>query len=83
MLDSIRDGHIFISYARADGFNKADRLYHALTERGFRAWRDQRNLNPYQDFSGEIEIAIEQSRHVIVCLTPSIAVRKDSFVLGA
>jgi DNA polymerase III delta prime subunit len=74
------DGHVFISYARADGRTLADRLYQALEGYGIPAWRDQRDLDPYQDFSAEIETAIQASSHVVVCLTPSIAKRKDSFV---
>jgi TIR domain/NACHT domain len=74
------DGHIFISYARADGLEQAVRVEQSLGERGFHTWRDQRNLSPYQDFSSEIEIAIEQSRQVVVCLTRSVSVRSDSFV---
>lgn len=72
--------NVFISYAREDGREYADRLYRAFNERGISAWRDERNINPYQDFSGEIEKAIEESTHVVACLTPSIARRKDSFV---
>jgi len=72
--------NVFISYAREDGREYADRLYRAFNERGISAWRDERNINPYQDFSGEIEKAIEESTHVVACLTPSIAQRKDSFV---
>jgi hypothetical protein len=74
------DGHIFISYARADGLDQAVRIERSLGDRGFQTWRDHRNLSPYQDFSSEIEIAIEQSRHVLVCLTKSVSIRNDSFV---
>src|SRR5262245_41782220 len=69
-------GHVFISYARTDGLGCADRLYRTLSDRGIAAWRDQRDLDPYQDFSSEIEIALESARHVVVCLTPSIAERR-------
>jgi tetratricopeptide (TPR) repeat protein len=72
--------HIFISYARLDGRAEAQRLYEALVGRGYRAWQDHRDIDPHQDFSGEIEAAIESARHVVVCLTPEIARRKDSFV---
>ena len=79
---------VFISYARADGRDEADRLYQEFDGAGLKAWRDERSLDPYQDFSGEIEIAIEKSKHVVVCLTPSLLAhyddrtgkRKDSFV---
>lgn len=70
----------FISYARADGRDLAERLYVALKDRGFRPWRDERDLNPHQDFSVGIERAIRASRYLVVLLTPSIAERDDSFV---
>jgi len=72
--------HVFISYARADGDNKSKEIYEALYQERFLAWRDQRNIKPYQDFSVAIERAIRQSSHVLVCLTPSIVQRDDSFV---
>src|SRR5690349_214679 len=71
---------VFISYARADGRDLAERLYLALKDHGFRPWRDERDLNPYQDFSVGIERAIRASRYVVVLLTPSISKREDSFV---
>ncbi|MBZ0318967.1 MAG: TIR domain-containing protein [Anaerolineae bacterium] len=79
---------VFISYARADGRDEADRLYQEFDGAGLKAWRDERSIDPYQDFSGEIEIAIEKSQYVVVCLTPSLLAhyddrtgkRKDSFV---
>lgn len=71
---------VFISYARADGRDIAQGLQSALNARGLNAWRDERNLNPYQDFSVMIERAIQRSNHVLVCLTPSIVQRDDSFV---
>lgn len=71
---------VFISYARADGRDLAERLYLSLKERGAHPWRDERNLNPYQDFSVGIERAIRASRYVIVLLTPEVACRADSFV---
>jgi hypothetical protein len=60
---------IFISYARADGRLEADRIYDALCQHGIRAWRDKRDLTPYQDFTAEIESAIASASHVVVCLT--------------
>lgn len=71
---------VFISYARDDGREYADELYNEFQKNSIQAWRDERNINPFQDFSGEIEKAIESSSHVIVCLTPQIAQKKDSFV---
>src|SRR5579862_5922980 len=71
--------HIFISYARGDGHNHAEKLYEALSARGIRAWRDTRNLNPYQDFTAELEKAIEGASQVAVCLTQDTK-RDNSFV---
>jgi TIR domain len=42
---------VFISYARADGRIEADCLHSALSQNGIPSWRDERDLNPYQDFS--------------------------------
>jgi hypothetical protein len=70
----------FISYARADGRDLAERLYHALKDRGLRPWRDVSDLNPHQDFSVMIEEAIPVAGQVVVLLTPDVVNRKDSFV---
>jgi hypothetical protein len=78
--DSVRASYVFISYAREDGSEYAKRLAGALAQHGYRAWWDQQNLNPSLDFSGEIETAIEQAKHVLVCITPSLLTRKDGFV---
>ncbi len=71
---------VFISYARKDGSEFASDLQIFLEHEGITVWRDQRNINPFQDFSSEIEVAIQNSTHVIVCLSPSITTRNDSFV---
>jgi len=72
--------HVFVSYARLDGLGLATQIQDELTNAGMPTWRDQRDIDPYQDFSAEIERAIEQSAHVVVCVTASIATQKDSFV---
>jgi hypothetical protein len=71
--------HVFISYARADP-RWADRLDEDLRRAGFSTWRDTRDIDPSQDFTGEIEAAIRSASHVVVCLTPSVRARGDSFV---
>lgn len=71
--------HVFISYARSDGREYASRLYHGLMAHGFSGWLDTRNINPTQDFTAEIELAIENASHVAVCITPD-SKRSDSFV---
>jgi HEAT repeat protein/DNA polymerase III delta prime subunit len=71
-------GHIFISYARSDEQN-AEQLEADLRTNGFVTWRDVRNLNPYQDQTSELEVAMRDASHVVVCLTPDVQ-RPDSFV---
>lgn len=70
--------HIFISYARKDR-KHAWAVKKFLEDAGFSTWIDQRDLNPAQDFSGEIETAIQQASHVVVCVSPDVG-RPDSFV---
>ena len=72
-------GHVFISYARADGRDYAAKLEIALQSAGFTTWRDTRNLDPHQDFTAEIEQGISDAERIVVCLTPDIK-RNDSFV---
>jgi len=71
--------HIFISYARQDGLSFAERLEGDLQQAGRQVWRDKRNLDPHQDFTAELEKAIEAASHVAVCLTPDTK-RDNSFV---
>ncbi len=71
---------VFISYARQDGRDHAIRLYDALSARGLKPWRDERDLSPYMDFGVGIERAIRAAKVVAVLLTPSIVGRDDSFV---
>lgn len=79
-LGTVSNQHVFISYARADGDDNSNQIYNALYQERFSVWRDQRNIKPYQDFSVAIERAIRKASHVLVCLTPSIVKRDDSFV---
>lgn len=72
-------GHIFISYARADGREHSIYLQEQLEVLGYACWRDERNLHRTQDFGAEIERAIEAAGHVVICITPDIR-RADSFV---
>jgi hypothetical protein len=72
--------HIFISYARSDGRTAAQELNRFLRRSQIPTWQDVRDIDPHQDFSAEIEMAIEAAMHVVVCLTPSIAERRESFV---
>jgi formylglycine-generating enzyme required for sulfatase activity len=70
---------VFISYARADGAAQAEHLYTDLRRRGFDAWRDTRDLDPYAGFDAEIETALEQATHVAILVTPDVK-RENTFV---
>lgn len=70
--------HIFISYARIDGTQTAKWLADELRGRGFEVWSDH-DLHSHMDFSSEIEKAIRQASHVIVCGSADVE-RDDSFV---
>lgn len=65
----------FISYARKDGLEHAERLERELPN----TWRDKRGIDPTKDFTVEIERAIEACKQVIVCITTD-TLREDSFV---
>ena len=71
--------NVFISYARSDGRLIAERLLTSLVKRGIDAWYDKRDLDPFQDYSAEIEDGIERSSHVAVCVTTG-SKRDASFV---
>ena len=70
---------VFISYSRQDGKRHAERLENELKTAGYRVWRDTRDINPNQDFTAEIEMGIEKSDLIAVCVTPDIR-RENSFV---
>ncbi len=71
--------HVFISYARKDGREHAERLDADLHRAGYRAWLDRRGIDPTKDFTAEIESAIRAASHVVVCITPDTE-RPNSFV---
>src|SRR5690349_8630487 len=73
------DPNVFISYARRDGLQHAEQVEQALERVGITTWRDKRGLDPWEDFTSQIEDAIAYASHVVVCLTPD-SKRDDSFV---
>lgn len=75
----MQQANVFISYARRDGLEYAERLEAALNQAGIPTWRDKRGLDPWQDFTSQIEDAINEASHVALCLTPD-SKRDDSFV---
>src|SRR5687767_11166253 len=56
------------------------KLERDLQRLGFETWRDTRDIDTSQDFTGEIERAIRAASHVIVCLSADVRRRMDSFV---
>lgn len=74
-----KKAHIFISYSCRDGLPYAEKLEQSLQEKGFTTWRDVRGINPSQDFTAEIEQAIDGASHIVVCLTDDTK-RENSYV---
>jgi hypothetical protein len=69
----------YLSYSRIDGASAAETIRVALEGAGIDCWLDTRDIDPFQDFTAELERNIEAASHVIVCLTPD-SKRPDSFV---
>jgi TIR domain-containing protein len=68
MLQSKRQTHVFLIYAHGD--KKAVRkLYDRITRNHIKAWLDEKNLLPGQNWKYEIRQAILRSNIVIVCLS--------------
>lgn len=70
--------HVFISYARSDGSQPAQKLERALWRAGFIPWRDTRDIDWSADFKSEIKNAIRDSLAVVLCVTPDV--RQADFV---
>jgi len=60
---------IFISYARKDGADLAQRLQSDLTKQGFDAWIDIQRLRGGATWTREIEAALDKAQYVLVLLT--------------
>src|SRR5262252_2316067 len=69
----------FISYARKDGSEYAEKLERDFVTASVKPWRDRHDLDPEQDYTAELEEGIENSHAVVCCITPDTR-RKDSFV---
>jgi len=68
--------HYFISYARRDGADFADRLHDALESDRYDAWLDRRDIPPGAEWDTAIEAAIENCKAFLFVVTPgSIASR--------
>lgn len=69
---------LFISYSRLNG-EFAYKLSDGLQARGYHIWIDKREIDPGQDFSADIETAIEAA-DVVLALISRDTKRYDSFV---
>jgi hypothetical protein len=68
MPQSKRQAQLFLIYAHSD--KKAVRkLYHRITRNHIKAWLDEKELFPGQNWKYEIRQAILRSNFVIVCLS--------------
>jgi hypothetical protein len=64
-------GAAFLSYARADGREEADRLSGDLNAAGRKAWVDRDSLRAGDDWSAEVKEAIRSAEAFILLLTPA------------
>ena len=69
---------IFIAYAVEDAA-LAERLFVALSDRGFAAWLDRRKLLPGQNWPRRIEDAIASSDFFIACFSKHSVKKKGGF----
>lgn len=76
---SVIQHDVFISYSRHDGHKHAKNLHNTLEDSGYSVWRDERDIDPFQDFTAEIEMGIRASKVIAVCVTDDTT-RPDSFV---
>ena len=67
---------IFISYARADGNDAANRLIKLLSTEGHPTWHDLRKLEPDRSVWSQIEDALKATEFLIVIVTPA-ALKSD------
>jgi hypothetical protein len=69
---------VFIAYAVEDAAT-ADRLYAALTARGYDPWMDRRKLLPGQNWPRRIEEAIESADFFIACFSRHSVGKRGGF----
>jgi TIR domain len=78
---SFRDANhprVFVAYAVEDS-ECAERLFKALTARGFSAWLDRRKLLPGQNWPRRIEDAIASSDFFIACFSRRSVRKRGGF----
>ena len=61
---------VFVSYAHKDGAELAFWLVEGLERAGFEAWIDRDRLNPGENWSREIEQALDRAEAVVAVLSP-------------
>lgn len=62
---------LFISYARSDGRDFAERLEERLAAEGLESWRDMRHIEGGEDILPQVLRAIEEAEHLVLILTRS------------
>jgi tetratricopeptide (TPR) repeat protein len=62
--------HVFISYARSDGAEMAERLFRDLINKSINVWYDQYSIAPGEDWDREIDKGLNEALAVLVLLTP-------------
>jgi hypothetical protein len=60
---------VFLSYARKDGAELAQRLKYDLENNGFDAWLDTRRIASGAVWTNEIEVALDRAEYVVALLT--------------
>ena len=68
MTPSNQHKQVFLAYAHSDK-NAVRKLYHRITRDDIRAWLDEKELMPGQNWKYEIRQAILRSDVVIFCLS--------------
>lgn len=70
---------VFISYVHEDVVT-VRRLFKGLEEAGLRPWMDEMSMEGGRRWDPELERQIELADFVVVVLTPSLALKTDSYV---
>lgn len=63
-------GKVFISYARKDGAELAQRLQADLQQRGYEPWLDKQRIEGGASWTNSIEEAIDAADYLLALLTP-------------
>ena len=69
-MSGLRQPKVFISYARIDGAELAQRLQRNLKEQGFDAWLDTQRIAGGASWTNEIEQALDACQVTLALVTP-------------